>query len=70
MPKRPARVDSGPAQPMLPSVNLARLIVDESDSCDCECAGCPPWDHRSSECVFRCVQQVDWSVQRGVPPQE
>ena len=38
------------AQPLLPSINLARLIVGPEPWCDCDCPLCPPWYHYSSEC--------------------
>lgn len=47
---------SGPGQPLLPVVNLAKLLVVEPTWCGCDCKGCPPWVHPSDECSDRCVR--------------
>ena len=52
---------SEPAQPLLPEVNLAKLLVVQPTWCGCDCGGCPPWLHCSGSCASRCERL-------GVPP--
>ena len=51
--ERKAEVNSEPAQPLLPRVNLARFLLRATSRCDCDsvnCKSCPPWSHSIVEC--------------------
>lgn len=52
---------SEPAQPLLPSINLARLFL-EGVICECLCVECPPWNHSVLSC-HRTTRAFS-----GVPP--
>lgn len=54
MPKNAPAVNSEPAQPLLPTINLARFLTDTANECDCDCNECPPWSHSRGECAGRC----------------
>lgn len=64
--KKSSGGDCEPAQPLLPSINLARLLVTEPTWCGCDCEECPPFLHSSDDCSLvcrrmevRCLQKRD-----------
>ena len=57
------------AQPLLPHINLARLLTPQPTWCGCDCEECPPWLHYSTECVRHCRRmELPPTCNTGVAP--
>lgn len=53
-PKHAPAAKPEPAQPLLPRINLATCLLDESMLHICPCPYCPPWLHRLDQCQPLC----------------